>query len=127
MSDGAEELRGYARDLGAVAIGLTPKVAEIMERGAVEIKQQMNADLSASRHFKGIAGAVNYDRRISAGGVDYEIGPDKGRRGGALANVAYFGTSRGGGTVDLEGPWRAESETIADLIGDLIGKEAGNL
>jgi hypothetical protein len=106
---------------------LTPKVAEVMERGAVEIKKQMNADLAGSRHFRGIAGSVNYDRKVGAGSVDYEIGPDKGSHGGALANVAYFGTSRGGGTVDLEGPWRAEAEIIADQIDALMGREVGGL
>ena len=50
--------------------------------------------------------AISYDQIGGVRALGYEIGPDKDRHAGALANVAFFGTSRGGGTVDFDGPLR---------------------
>lgn len=101
----------------------------VVKRGAMNIKKQMNAELAASTHFSGIAGSVTYDIRegsaFGGGFVEAEIGPDHNRKGGALANVAYFGTSRGGGTVadpqqalDAEAP-RFEA-ALLKIMGDVL-------
>ncbi len=71
-----------------------------MEKGALNIKQELQMDLASSPSFRGgITFSVNYDTRVLADGVEAQIGPDKSKYGGALANIAIFGTSRGGGTV----------------------------
>lgn len=128
MSDGVGELLNISKYLGEIADEAVPKVVPIMTRGAVEVKKRMNADLGASWSFHGIAGTVNYDRAVTGDGVEFEIGPDKDRNGGALANIAYFGGSNGGGgTVDLEGPFVAEGEVIAQKLTDLIDKFAGGV
>ena len=58
--------------------------------------------------------SISYDRTdLSPTSVTYEVGPDKSRSGGGLGNIAFFGTSRGGGTVDLEGPLYAEMPNLA--------------
>lgn len=81
----------------------TPKRVEaVTHRGANNIKRQQQAEMRASKHFGAVAGAISYDLRtgggFGGGFVEAEIGPTKGAPG-SLANIAYFGGSRGGGTV----------------------------
>lgn len=121
MADGQAEIRRFVTDLAAASKSAVSDVDPIMKKGAQNIKDAMNADLAASRHFKGAAGSVTYDSHYKVGVVGYEIGPDKGRRGGALANIAYFGGSNGGGgTVDVDGPLQAEAPVIENELGKMI-------
>ncbi len=121
-----DEMRQLATDIaaGAGRLASLTDVDAIMKKGATVIKDEQNENLAASRSFRGIGGTVTYDRQAALGAVAYEGGPDKDRRGGALANIAFFGGSRGGGTVDFDGPLEAqmpEIETqLADLIEDLL-------
>lgn len=79
---------GTARTLG--------EVTRIVSRGALNIKNQLIREAKESASFKGFAPAISYDLEDS--GHTAIIGPETGRPG-SLANIAYFGTSRGGGTV----------------------------
>lgn len=121
------ELQQFATDLGKIASGALPDVDKVLEVGSVKIKKRLNENLKASTHFKGASGSVTYDQKYGLGTVAYVIGPDKQRRGGALGNIAFFGTSRGGGTVDLEGPLQEEAPIIEGLLEDLMGKWAGSV
>lgn len=92
-------------DTRQTAKGVRPIVA----KGALNIKNQLVKEARASKHFRGFAPAISYTLANYAGGASAEIGPVKGSPG-SLANIAYFGTSRGGGTVPA--PWGAlEAET----------------
>lgn len=124
MADGQAELRRFITDLAAAAKAAVEDVDPVMKKGAQNIKDAMNADLASSRHFKGAAGSVTYDRRYSAGVVGYEVGPDKGRRGGALANIFYFGGSNGGGgTGDIDGPLNAEIPNIESELARAVARD----
>lgn len=92
------EFSAYAADLERAARDLPKEIRGVVSKGALNIKNQMNKDLAHSTHFGGVAGSVSYDLRGSGATVEAEIGPEKGAPG-SLANVAFFGTSRGGGTV----------------------------
>lgn len=90
----------FSRALRAAASpAFVADVRGVLERGALNIKRDLVAEMGASTHFGQIAPSISYDARDTADGVEVEVGPDHSRRGGALANIAYFGTSRGGGTV----------------------------
>jgi hypothetical protein len=112
-----DSLEGLIADLGKVHSALYKTVEQTLEKGALELKDQLNANLAASTHFRGAAGSVTYDGMVSFGSVGFEVGPDKGRRGGALANIAFFGTSRGGGTVDMDGPVRSIGARTERFLG----------
>lgn len=122
----ADEMRRLATDVAKAAgrLASLEDVDAVMKKGATVIKDGQNENLAGSAHFRGISGSVTYDRVGALGGVAYEGGPDKDRRGGALANIAFFGGSRGGGTVDFDGPIEAEMPEIekhlADIIEDLL-------
>lgn len=106
---GHQELARLARDLGNAGGSIMSDLHPVMKRAAQNIKTDLVENVRASRHFKGMARSISYDRvDVSPTSVVYEVGPDKARPGGGLGNIAFFGTSRGGGTVDLEGPLFAE-------------------
>lgn len=112
-----DSLAGLIADLGKVHTALYRTVEQTVEKGALELKDQLNANLRASRHFRGAAGSVTYDGLVALGSVGFEVGPDKDRRGGALANIAFFGTSRGGGTVDMDGPVQSVGDRTERFLG----------
>ena len=91
------EVRTLAVDMSKVDSRLTRHLVPVVRKGALNIKNAMRADLRKSRNdgFKYVASTVNFDELD--GGLGAEIGPTK--PAGALANIAFFGSSRGGGTV----------------------------
>lgn len=99
MSADVSQLRALTREMRAAPAKVQKGVRPVVSKGALNIKNEMQMDLAVSEHFRGITFSVSYDTKMDANGVEAVIGPDKGREGGALANIAYFGTSRGGGTV----------------------------
>lgn len=90
------EVRAAVADMSGVDGRLRPDVAASLKRGANNIKTDLVEQMRASKHFKGFAPGISYDM---VDDFEAEIGPTKGGPG-AGANIAYFGTSRGGGTVE---------------------------
>lgn len=127
MTDGTAELRELAENLGKIAGSAVKDVDEVAKKGAMNIKKEMAYSASWSEHFKGLAGAISFDSAYRPGAVRYEIGPDKNRPGGAIGNVAYFGTSRGGGTLDIEQPLNSEGPRFQSALEALAAKWAGLL
>lgn len=97
----ASEFEGVIHDLSRAGPVIASKVRPIVSKGALNVKNRMQADAQASRHFGQIAHTIDYDINVTAEGVEAEIGPNKARGGAAsLAGIAYFGSSKpGGGTV----------------------------
>lgn len=121
-----EGLRELSADLGRIAASALPEVDAITKKGADNVKKQMIEDVKASPHFsskrgRGLQGSISYDRAYSAGEVGYEIGPDKAR-GGGIGNIAYFGGANGGGgTLDIDGPLKAEEPRLMKALDDFLG------
>lgn len=127
MSDGAAELRAFATNLGRVAGSAVKDVDEVLKKGVQNIKTEMQADVSGSAHFKGMAGSISYESFYLPGRARWIVGPDKGRRGGALGNIYYFGTSRGGGSGDIDKPLRSEEPRTMSALEALAARWAGQL
>ena len=127
MSDGAAELRQFATNLGKVAGAAVKDVDGVLKKGIQNMKTEMQGDASSSAHFKGVAGSISYDSFYLPGRVRYVVGPDKSRRGGALGNIYYFGTSRGGGSGDIDKPLRSEEPRTMSALDALASKWAGQL
>ena len=127
MSDGTAELRALANDLGKIAGSAVKDVDAVLKKGAQNVKQEMAADAAGSPHFKGMAGSISYDSHYGPGTARYVIGPDKSRRGGSLGNIYYFGTSRGGGTGDIEKPLRSEGPRLQSELEKLAERWAGQI
>ena len=116
-------LRGFAADLGKVASSALGDVDKVVKKGAQNLKEDYAAQASASTHFgDGLPEAITYDSFYLPGRVQYEVGPDKWRRGGALGNIFFFGTPRGGGgTGDIDGPLDREQPRMMRALDDLLG------
>lgn len=127
MSDGSAELRRVAENLGRIAGAAVKDVDAVVQRGALNIKNEMASDARGSRHFKGMAGSISYDSHYGVGAVRYVVGPDKSRRGGSLGNIYYFGTSRGGGSGDIEKPLRTEGPRFNAALLRLADEWAGRV
>lgn len=94
------ELRQLVRDLRRAGAQALPAVRPCVAKGALNIKRDLQAEMSASQHFKGAARSISYEVLGNGFMSEARIGPKSGRgQAGALANIAYFGSSRGGGTV----------------------------
>lgn len=124
---GEDDLMKFSADLGKVSGKAVDDIDAVLKKGAQNIKNDLVSGVRSSRHFFPLARAISYDAEYGVGSVSYEIGPDKGRRGGALGNIYYFGTSRGGGHGDLDGPLARETPNLdrelskaVDRMGDLL-------
>lgn len=96
----ASEVATFAADLTGVPSALSRHAIPVLKRFAQDVKTDVQADFrsSSNRGLQKIANHVRYDE-ITAGadGYETELGVDKGDAGN-LANIAVFGTAKGGGT-----------------------------
>ena len=94
------EVVSFAAELKGVPSELSRHAIPALKRFAQDVKTDMQKDFRASgnRGFQKIANQVRYDDiTAGAGGYETEVGVDKGSAGN-LANIAVFGTWKGGGT-----------------------------
>lgn len=127
MSSGITALRELSANLGHVAGGALDDVDAVLKRGVNNIKTEMIADVSSSRHFHGMARSITYESHYLLGRARWVVGPDKSRRGGALGNIYYFGTSRGGGSGDIEKPLRSEEPRTMAALAALTARWAAQI
>jgi hypothetical protein len=120
----ASELRQFADDLDKSVVEVARGIRGIMAKAGVNIKRQMRAEMESSEHFKGAAHRISYDITTPSDDTAIvEVGPTHGAGDpGSLGNVAYFGTSRGGGTVpDPMGALEAEAAVTEAYFAKLLG------
>lgn len=111
-----------ARAFEAKANRAKADVEPVMFKAGMNMKRQQAAEMRASRHFAPVASAISFDVTSGAGFVEVEVGPVKGSPG-SLANIAIFGTSRGGGTVaDPQGSLDNETPNAMRYLRDVIGE-----
>ena len=114
------EVRELAADFTRVPGELSRHAIPVLSRGALNIKNQMRESFEASGNagFRFVGRTVSYDLTTEGSEYSAEIGPTKPE--GALANVAIFGTPRGGGTVaDPREALEAEAPRFEKALGDL--------
>ena len=121
MSADVSEVEEFAIDLGRSGGKVLREVERSVFKGAMAIKRDMARELQSSRHFRPIAKSVDFDIESRPNGVEAEIGPKSGPgEPGNLANIAYFGTSRGGGTVDFLKPFEEEKPRFEQAIREVL-------
>ena len=131
-ADGAAELRQLSQNLGKIAGSAVKDVDEVLKKGVDNMKREMVADIKTSEHFSskkksGLEQSITYESHYLPGRARWVVGPDKSRRGGALGNIYYFGTSRGGGSGDIDKPLRSEEPRTMSALAALATKWAGQL
>jgi hypothetical protein len=86
------ELRELILALDQAAEQAPAEVRKVVQRGALNIKNDWRRRWSGHPHYPALPYAISYDTMASAGGVEAEIGPDKARPQGALGNLIEFGS-----------------------------------
>ena len=117
------EVRQIAADAARMPGELSRWLRPAVSRGALNIKRAMQQDLedSGNAGIRAVARSISYDLIDGGHTIEAEIGPDK--PSGALANIAYFGTSRGGGhTRDPIEPLNEEAEAFQKAVADIVGE-----
>ncbi len=117
------DLAKFARDLSVAPALITAGIQAVGKRGAVNIKREMRRDAEPSAHFAQIAPTIGFDQTKSGPREwEWEIGPAK-RRGGNLANIAYFGGAHGGGGTirDPQAALDDEAPKLTAALAKVIG------
>lgn len=118
--DGIDQIDQLSADLRALPEHARSDARQVIKRGAVNVKRQLVSEMQTSPSFRGVASAISFDMEERAGSVEAVIGPTKGAPG-SLANIAYWGSSRGGGTVpEPMGALQSEAPATARHLLDLI-------
>lgn len=96
MADGlnitTEGLVELERQLAGVPEILPARVRPVVQRGALNIKNDWRRRWSGLAHAPAVPRAISFDTRVGADEIKAEVGPDKAARQGALGNILEFGT-----------------------------------
>lgn len=116
----AHEVAELATDLGKVGRKSLPAVLKAGNRSAMGLRDEMRHEASGIGHAPAFPSSITWDRNPLAGfgAAEWEVGPDKDRRQGALGNILYFGTANNGPVVDVNAPARRQEADIAERFAD---------
>lgn len=111
----ASELTAFGRRVAAAHAMASVKVAQAVKKGAQNVKNSIRDDLkgSGNKAFRSIP--ITYTVSETPGRITAEIGPTKGGAG-SLANIAFFGTARGGGTHRFYEHGEEELPKLAEYV-----------
>lgn len=91
------------RELYQLAVAFERNIPEaetqmtaIVTRGALNVKNgwRDNAIATSGKHARAYPYSISYDVTPIPGGAQAEIGPDKGKKQGALGNLLEYGSSK---------------------------------
>ena len=116
----ASELTELGRRMALAQTVVRPKLAATVKKAAQNVKTAIESDVGASSNAGLRQVRVGYEAGSPGTGEYAEVSP---REGGSsnLANIAFFGTARGGGTHEFYGHAEEELPTLADYVADAAG------
>lgn len=86
------DLDRLVADLDKVVSKAPGEAAKVVEKGALNIKNGARRRVGRPAHAPAYPNSITYDTRTAATGSEAEIGPDKGKRQGALGNLLEYGS-----------------------------------
>lgn len=111
-----------AADLGKIPGKMVAPMTAALTVSAQSLQEAMRADAAGHPHAPYFPASITSEVHVKVGQISAEVGPDKGLRQGALGNILYFGTSKNGPVLDINGPLDAESPKFEKTISDAAGK-----
>lgn len=114
------EFTQLAGDLAKAPKSLAADVVKIVQVASMKIKKDMARDIAKSPHFRAVAPSINFDTKITATGIESEIGPEIGKAAGSLAFIAAHGSSTMGPSWDYAAPLEAEGKVVERLLLDAV-------
>jgi hypothetical protein len=122
MTFDTSEVLALGADLGRIAGKSVPPLLAAVEKSAAAVERAMRSDAQGHAHSPHFPNSITHDVKAHFGGIEAEIGPDKGLTQGALGNILYFGTSKNGPVLNINGPLDAESPKFQKAVEDAAGK-----
>lgn len=116
----ASDLSRLVADLGRVPGKVVPAVRGVVEHGALNVKREAADLISGHPHAPAYPKSITYDVKAGLGSVEAEVGPDKGRRQGALGNILEYGTSKNAPIPHLGPSLEAEAPRFEKALGDVV-------
>lgn len=114
----------FALGLDKSADDVFDTMRPVVQKGALNIKKDLQAEATGHARFRYLPAAISYDTTATQSEIRAEIGPDKDKRGGAIANILYFGTANNAAVLDINGPLDREEpkyiKAVEDAIEDLL-------
>ena len=108
------ELDELARKLTVASVRAPIKAANAVKKGAQNIKTAVKADLASSSHSSFRRIPIAYEIKTEGMRVEADIAPVKTT--GGLANIAFFGTAKGGGTHRFYEHGEEELPKLAEYV-----------
>lgn len=105
-----EGVRELAAEFELAKAKTLPEVAAVVVKGGVNIKKDWASAWKGLKHVRVLPYAIGFDVTTAVGSISAEIGPDKDKRQGPLANLIEFGSLNnpphpgGGPALDKEAP-----------------------
>jgi hypothetical protein len=124
MADGltidASQLHELAAALGEVASSAGPYVRDAMERTAIDVRDDWRAAAGGHRTIRAYPRSIGYDfvglQSFGSTIIRCDIGPDKGKRQGALGNLLEYGSPTSPPHHWGDQALEAHSEQLQDLL-----------
>lgn len=111
----ASQLTAFGDKLLSKGVARRAAITMVVKRGAQNVKNDIREDLygSGNKAFRHIP--ITYTVSETPGRISAEIGPTKGGAG-SLANIAFFGTAKGGGTHRFYEHGEEELPKLAEYV-----------
>lgn len=81
-------------DLGVFAERLRVNAAKAVKVTSQKVRDDARSRIRGRKYLPAYPYSITYDVKVTAEGVEGEIGPDKGRSQGPLGNIVEYGTSK---------------------------------
>ncbi|GAB2951920.1 hypothetical protein GCM10027280_45380 [Micromonospora polyrhachis] len=86
------EIQSLVGEFDEVLVDAMPEVRKVVQKGALNIKTDARQRISGHPHAPAYPYSITYDTQVTGNSAVAEIGPDKGKRQGALGNILEYGT-----------------------------------
>ncbi len=104
----ASQLTAFGDALLARGVARRALISASVKKGAQNVKNSIRDNLNGSGNAAFRRIPISYTLRRNPPDVTAEIGPTKGGAG-SLANIAFFGTAKGGGNAPILRAWRRKN------------------
>src|SRR5690242_10717124 len=122
MEADLSELRQLEADLGKIPGRAVRPLTDVVDKSGQRVRRQLRSDARGIAHAPYFPASITHEVKVKVGEIGVEVGPDKGKKQGALGNILYFGTSKNGPVLDINAPADAEGKKLEKAAADAIGK-----
>lgn len=114
-------LNEVVSDLSAASATAGAKARAVVQKGALNVKQDAQRFSSGLRHAPLYPASITYETAVKRLGIEALIGPDKDRPQGALGNLLEYGSANNPPFAHMGPALDRESPRFVKAIEDIAG------